>query len=104
METADQTLSRPHAVAGKRTLIIIDEMVKEITQHTIDIEAAARAVKLANGDENAPAGALAALDKPPSFGLAAAFGVCSVSQQRLGVHLHGWRSHSPHRLRQQSAD
>src|SRR5262249_51699072 len=36
-----------------RTFIIIDEMVKEVTQYTIDIEAVARAVTLVSGDENA---------------------------------------------------
>jgi hypothetical protein len=52
---------------GRRTFIIVDEMVKEVTQFTVDIEAVARAVKLANGDEEASAEALAALDTLHSF-------------------------------------
>jgi hypothetical protein len=52
---------------GRRTFIIVDEMVKEVTQYTVDIEAAARAVKLANSDENAPPEAIAALDKLHGF-------------------------------------
>jgi hypothetical protein len=53
---------------GGRTFIIIDEMVKEVTQHTVDIEAVARVVKLANQDEDAPLEALTALDAQLSCG------------------------------------
>ena len=52
---------------GERTFIIIDEMVKEVTQYAVDIEAVARAMKLANQDEDAPPEALTALDKLHSF-------------------------------------
>jgi hypothetical protein len=52
---------------NKRTFVIIDEMVKEVTQYTMDIEAVARAVKVVNGDENAPPEAITALDKLHSF-------------------------------------
>jgi hypothetical protein len=47
--------------------VIIDEMVKEVTQYTMDIEAVARAMKVVNGDENAPPEAIEALDKLHSF-------------------------------------
>jgi hypothetical protein len=56
-----------HWKRGPRTFIVIDEMVKEITQYTIDIEAVARAVALVSADDNAPRDALAALDTLHSF-------------------------------------
>jgi hypothetical protein len=52
---------------SRRTFVIIDEMVKEVTQYTIDIEAVARAVRLANQEETPLPEALAALDKLHSF-------------------------------------
>jgi hypothetical protein len=51
----------------RRTFIIIDEMVKEVAQYTVDIEAVARAVALTNRDENAPPEAIIALDKLHTF-------------------------------------
>lgn len=52
---------------GRRTCIIVDEMVKEITQYTIDIVAVARAVTAVAQDENAPPAAITALDTLHSF-------------------------------------
>jgi hypothetical protein len=58
---------RGSGTTERRTFIIIDEMVKEVTQYTVDIEAVARAVRLANTDEATPPEALTALDTLHSF-------------------------------------
>jgi hypothetical protein len=51
----------------RRTFIVIDEMVKEVTQYTVSIEAIARAVALTQQDESSPPEAIAALDTLHSF-------------------------------------